>query len=260
MPYNHCVVRAGLQMPNTARMAALVRVEGGGGDYGPDSGLFLRSTMDGKAYQAMIDYHDKGNLMGIYGEGLGGVPHVRNFDFDGPVTKIKENKKTPFALPIKAEDWPKLWKHGSWNELKASIQGNPPRIQTWINGVKFMDFQEEGKARHPDDGHIALQVHGGGDFTRGLGRALQRTSFRHVQDDLKFTLVVEGQHLDLHPAEADQRRRAAGTLRHARRRARRGRSRRPHLLRAQAPCRSPRRCGGPAPHRARDLRCRSGPP
>src|SRR5690349_13392955 len=32
-------------------------------DFGPDSGLFLRSTEDGTAYQAMIDYHHDGNLM-----------------------------------------------------------------------------------------------------------------------------------------------------------------------------------------------------
>ena len=38
-------------------------------DFGPDSGLFLRSTEDGTAYQAMIDYHANGNLMGVYGEG-----------------------------------------------------------------------------------------------------------------------------------------------------------------------------------------------
>ena len=31
-------------------------------DFGPDSGLFLRSTEDGTAYQAMIDYHAGGNL------------------------------------------------------------------------------------------------------------------------------------------------------------------------------------------------------
>ena len=35
-------------------------------DFGPDSGLFLRSTEDGKAWQAMIDYHAGGKLMGIY--------------------------------------------------------------------------------------------------------------------------------------------------------------------------------------------------
>ncbi len=37
-------------------------------DYGPDSGLFLRSNERGQAYQALIDYHDSGSLMGIYGE------------------------------------------------------------------------------------------------------------------------------------------------------------------------------------------------
>ena len=57
-------------------------------DYGPDSGLFLRSTDNGKCYQAMIDYHKGGNLMGIYGEGIGGKPHVRNFDFGKDVTEI----------------------------------------------------------------------------------------------------------------------------------------------------------------------------
>ena len=47
-------------------------------DFGPDSGLFLRSTEDGTAYQAMIDYHADGNLMGVYGEGaLGGSPTCR---------------------------------------------------------------------------------------------------------------------------------------------------------------------------------------
>ena len=46
-----------------------------------DSGLFLRSTEDGKAWQAMIDYHSGGNLMGIYGEGLGAKPSVSNYQF-----------------------------------------------------------------------------------------------------------------------------------------------------------------------------------
>ena len=42
-------------------------------DFGLDSGLFLRSTEEGKAYQAMIDYYEGGNLMGIYGEGIGAL-------------------------------------------------------------------------------------------------------------------------------------------------------------------------------------------
>jgi len=134
-------------------------------DFTIDSGLFLRSTEDGKCYQAMIDYHSKGNLMGIYGEGIGGQPHVRNFDFLEKVTDIKENPKSTFKLPVSPADWPKFWKHGEWNELKARIEGNPPKITTWIKGVKFMEFQDD-KKRLDDEGGIALQVHGGGDFVK----------------------------------------------------------------------------------------------
>lgn len=133
-------------------------------DFGPDSGLFLRSTEKGQAYQAMIDYHADGNLMGIYGEGLSGGIHVRNFNFLDKVTKIKE-ADAPVKLPVKPEDWPNFWKHGKWNEFRARIVGNPPTVTTWINGTKFMEFTDKEK-RHPDKGGIALQVHGGGDFTK----------------------------------------------------------------------------------------------
>jgi hypothetical protein len=67
-------------------------------DFGPDSGLFLRSTEDGKAYQAMIDYHGRGNLMGIYGEGLGGFGSS-NFRFDGSPDRIQVREHN-VPLPI----------------------------------------------------------------------------------------------------------------------------------------------------------------
>lgn len=38
--YNHYVKRAGLPAPYTTRMAEKIRPEGGGGDYGPNSGGF----------------------------------------------------------------------------------------------------------------------------------------------------------------------------------------------------------------------------
>ncbi len=130
-------------------------------DFGPDSGLFLRSTEDGKAYQAMIDYHVGGNLMGVYGEGIGGFGS-RNFTFTDPKDpeKIKEDK-ADFKLPVSPEGWPEFWKHGEWNTLKARIVGNPPTITTWIRGVKFMEYTDKQK-RLPEMGGIALQVHGGG--------------------------------------------------------------------------------------------------
>lgn len=139
-------------------------------DFGPDSGLFLRSTEDGSAYQAMIDYHPNGNLMGIYGEGrLGGKPSVLNFTFTDKVTAIIQRTNSPVALPVLVESWPFFWRHGQWNELRARIVNNPPTITTWVNGVKFMEWTEPQK-RHPDTGGIAFQVHGGGDYTKQFVR------------------------------------------------------------------------------------------
>lgn len=144
-------------------------------DFGPDSGLFLRSTEDGKAYQAMIDYHARGNLMGLYGEGLGGNPSLRNFSFLDEPTRIKaEEPQSAFPLPVLVESWPMFWRHGQWNEFRARIAGNPPTITTWINGVKFMQWTDTEK-RLPDTGGIALQVHGGGDFTKQFVR------YRHIR-------------------------------------------------------------------------------
>jgi hypothetical protein len=138
-------------------------------DFGPDSGLFLRSNDKGQCYQAMIDYHAGGNLMGVYGEGIGGF-HFRNYSFTDKVTQIKlEPKKSDFPMPVKPEDWAGFWKHGEWNELRARIEGNPPTVTTWIKDKKIMVYK--GDKKHlPDKGGIALQVHGGGDHTKEFVR------------------------------------------------------------------------------------------
>jgi hypothetical protein len=144
-------------------------------DFGPDSGLFLRSNEAGQCYQAMIDYHKDGNLMGIYGEGLpGGKPTARNFDFLDSPEKIKEHP-CKFKLPVSPEQWPTFWKHGEWNELRARIVGNPPHIITWIKGKKFMDFTDT-KKRLPDKGGIALQIHGG-----DWGSTTQFVRYRNIR-------------------------------------------------------------------------------
>ena len=54
-----------------------------------------------------------------------------------------------------------------WNDYVIRAEGR--RITTWINGVRFMEFEDKEK-RHPDDGGIALQVHGGGDATKEFVR------------------------------------------------------------------------------------------
>jgi hypothetical protein len=136
-------------------------------DFGPDSGLFLRSNDRGQAHQAMIDYYPNGNLMGLYGEGLNPGYTVRNYSFGEKPSEIREDK-ADFKLPVPPAKWPNFWKHGEWNELRARIVGNPAKITTWIKGVKFMEYQD--KVKRMDRGAIALQVHGGGDYTKQFVR------------------------------------------------------------------------------------------
>lgn len=141
-----------------------------GNDFGPDSGLFLRSTPEGKCYQAMIDYHKDGSVMGIYGEGLGGKPHLRNYSFtDTQFNIVLQPERATIPLSMTVEAWKSFWKK-DWNEVRARITGgDKPTITTWINGVKIMEWTET-EARLPAKGHIALQVHGGGDFTKQFVR------------------------------------------------------------------------------------------
>ena len=101
-------------------------------------------------------------------EGLKPGYRSRNFSFGDKVTEIKRSKESDFPLPIAPEKWPEFWKHGEWNELRARIEGNPAKITTWIKGVKFLEFQD--KEKRMDKGHIALQVHGGGDHTKSFVR------------------------------------------------------------------------------------------
>ena len=137
-------------------------------DFAPDSGLFLRSTEEGSAYQYLVDYYRGGNVAGLYGENMPRSFTVRNYSFLEDPSRIKE-MDAPYPLPVKPADWPKLWKHGEWNELRARIVGNPPKITTWINGVRFMEHEDKEK-RLGDTGGIALQVHGGGDLTKQFVR------------------------------------------------------------------------------------------
>jgi hypothetical protein len=114
-------------------------------DFGCDSGLFLRSNASGQAYQVMLDYLEGGNIGGIYGERLEGVQAVRS------------------------EGWEKVWKKSDWNALRARMEGNPPRIQVWLNGTKITDFQDTANhaASGAEDGMIAVQVHGGQRWVEG---------------------------------------------------------------------------------------------
>jgi len=147
-------------------------------DFGPDSGLFLRSTEEGVAYQALIDYHRDGYLMGLYGEKFLVRFSEFNFQFLDRPDKIKPGNSA-FPLPVTPELWPDFWKHGTWNVLRARITGNPPTIDTWINGVQFMHWADKEKILG-DKGGIALQVHGG-DFPPGYDLTKLFVRYRNIR-------------------------------------------------------------------------------
>ena len=137
-------------------------------DFGPDSGLFLRCTEDGRGYQCLIDYHQGGTLGGILGERIWKRRGVRNFTFgDTPeVITLNENAQ---PCPVAPEQWGTFWKPGQWNEIRARITADPPTITTWVNGRQILTHTEP-KSVHPAKGHIGLQVHGGAIGANGVVR------------------------------------------------------------------------------------------
>ena len=138
-------------------------------DFGPDSGLFLRSTEKGQAYQYMVDYHAAGNLAGIYGEGLSGGIRLRNFDFLDKVTEIKQHD-----CPVSAADQAGRLAQAvaTWEVERAA--GTDRRQSAEDHDLDqwrpLYGIRPTSEKRHPDTGGIALQVHGGGDFTKQFVR------------------------------------------------------------------------------------------
>ncbi len=163
-------------------------------DWGFDSGLFLRSTQDGKCYQVMIDYHEKGNVGEIYREGVGldGATN-RTFQLDGiykdadktilkdiRATRVEKNNKGAGGEPlIDLNRFTKqTWKINTWNTIRARIQGSPPHITTWVNGRLMSEFTADTKYSDVllKRGAIGLQVHGGKGCPKGL-----KARYRNIQ-------------------------------------------------------------------------------
>jgi hypothetical protein len=133
-------------------------------DFGMDSGIYLRSTDTGMAYQVMIDYRRNGSVGGVYGENMKPGFNVAAFHFLDAPDRITTAEQA-FPMPVLPASWPTFWRHGQWNEVRARIVGNPARITVWVNGVKFTDYTDT--IPRLADGYLALQVHGGLEFVQG---------------------------------------------------------------------------------------------
>ncbi|HEX6276701.1 MAG TPA: DUF1080 domain-containing protein [Polyangiaceae bacterium] len=135
-------------------------------DWGCDSGVFFRTTAGDRAYQVNVDHLEDSGVGTIYGEGFSTELLERPFTLtNGGMTAVAEQGQTPiFDLAT----WSTLWNPTGFNEIRSRIEGNPPRIQSWISGVKVMDFTD-GRVRSEIDasGPLAIQVHSGSRWAQG---------------------------------------------------------------------------------------------
>jgi dienelactone hydrolase len=156
-------------------------------DWGVCSGLFLRGNDKGQCFQMMVDYHDRGNVGHIYGEGSGAFnnrPYDINgiYDQDKKLTGLKTDSRADAVegqgYSIGGDAWVKAWKVGEWNTARVRVIGNPAKITTWLNGVKVSEFDgntfEHSKYNQRkvaellgEEGRIAVQVHGGKSWPNG---------------------------------------------------------------------------------------------
>lgn len=102
--------------------------------WGCNSGIFLRSTEGGVAYQIELD--EARGMGSLLGENLN------------------------VSKPARA-DLDSIWKAGGWNAVRIRMVGAAPHITEWINGTEIWDVQEPRNDQIGDqtDGMIGLQAH-----------------------------------------------------------------------------------------------------
>ncbi len=114
--------------------------------WGCNSGIFLRSTESGSAYQIELD--QTRGTGALIGEGM---------------------RVSVGARPTEAVD--KLWKIDDWNSIRVRMEGDAPHITEWINGVQVFDVQEpvNDQIAGKTSGLIGLQSHWGSTYEPAVG-------------------------------------------------------------------------------------------
>lgn len=154
-------------------------------DWGPDSGVFFRTTEAGEGWQMFVDYHDGGNVGHLRGE-MPGAFAIKPFQIFGqldPQRRLQSFTTKPDPRALKwppgvyeytctPEAWLKTWRIGEWNKGRIRCVGKYPQVTTWINDLKVCHWNGETSPLPGYDkekvfgilgreGSIGLQVHGG---------------------------------------------------------------------------------------------------
>jgi 3-keto-disaccharide hydrolase len=113
-----------------------------------NSGIFLRSTEGGSAYQ--IELVRPGNTGAWLGEMIRlGEPH-----YIGERTDINA-----------------VWRDGEWNAMRVRMVGEAPHVTLWINDVRMWELQMAGNDQIGGryGGMIGLQLHWTATYTNAAG-------------------------------------------------------------------------------------------
>ena len=151
-------------------------------DWGCDSGIFLRSTESGAAYQVTMDFLPNGGMGSVIGEGgvtgVGGRGRAGAGRAAAPAAGAQAGATpaargaapTPqgpppgFGQGNQADrPWVKVWKRDDWNTVRVRMEGEIPHVQVWFNDVQITDFTDvaNNAIGGITEGPIAIQVHGG---------------------------------------------------------------------------------------------------
>ncbi|MDB5440731.1 MAG: hypothetical protein JWM33_3158 [Caulobacteraceae bacterium] len=104
--------------------------------FASNSGVFLRSTESGSAYQIeLVNGGASGQLLG-------------------------ENLKLSVGIPA-SRDMASLWRVDDFNSIRVRMEGDAPHVTVWVNGVQTGETQEprNDKIAGETTGHIGLQLH-----------------------------------------------------------------------------------------------------
>lgn len=107
---------------------------------GVNSGIFLRSTESGSAYQIELTPAPQSgpfSVGALLGEGMA-VP-----------------------VPSPRHDLAGIWHEGGWNSFRIRMTGDTPTITLWINDQLIWEVQQtrNSKIAGETHGHIGLQLH-----------------------------------------------------------------------------------------------------
>ena len=158
-------------------------------DWGCDSGIFLRSTESGAAYQVTMDFLPNGGMGNVIGEGgmtgvggrgraggpaagargttpAAGVPGAANAQAPAARGAAAAPQGPPpgFGQGNQADrPWVKAWKRDDWNAVRVRMEGEIPHVQVWFNDVQITDFTDvaNNAIGGMTEAPIAIQVHGG---------------------------------------------------------------------------------------------------